>query len=184
MREISLHIMDIAENSIKANATLVKIIVDEQPKADLLRIIVSDNGIGMSDKALARVSDPFFTTNTTRRVGLGIPLFREAALATGGKFSIKSQLGEGTVVLAELVCSHIDRQPLGNVGETVLLLAVCNPGTDFVYEHRLNANAFIFDTRETKKLLDGASISNAGLAMRLKNYINEGITNLYGGANI
>lgn len=179
-----MHIADIAQNSIEAKATFVEVTVDENPKTDLLRITVSDNGVGMSDKELARVNDPFFTTRMTRRIGLGIPLFREAALATGGKFSIKSKRGEGTAVCAEFVYSHIDRQPIGNIGETVLLFAVCNPDMDFVYTHSLNEKMFIFDTREVKKVLDDISISEARVAMWLKNYINEGITNLYGGANI
>lgn len=182
MKEISLHILDIAQNSVKAQASLIEIRIDENKTDDVLDITITDNGKGMSEEKLKMVIDPFFTTRQTRRVGLGIPMYREAALMTGGDFRIDSRVGEGTSVFARFGYSHIDRQPLGEMGEALFLLITCNPDIDFLYVHSVEKINFVLDTREIKKILDGVSISDMQVSMWLKDYINEGITNLYGGA--
>lgn len=113
MPEISLNILDVAENSIRAQATFVEITVDVQPAQDILTVLIRDNGQGMTAEETARAEDPFFTTRTTRKVGLGIPFFRQAAVSTGGSFQIDSEKGKGTTVKAVFGLSHIDRMPLG-----------------------------------------------------------------------
>ena len=115
MRELSLNVLDIAQNSIAAGASLTEITVEEDTAADRVVIIVKDDGRGMTPEQVRRVSDPFYTTRTTRKVGMGIPLFRMAAEMAGGGLTIDSTPGVGTTVTASFVRSHIDRMPLGDM---------------------------------------------------------------------
>lgn len=161
---------------------MIEIAVVEDAVADVLDITIKDNGVGMDEEKVKKVLDPFYTTRTTRRVGLGIPLYREAALSTGGAFQIESKVGCGTTVFARFGYSHIDRQPLGDVAGAVFTLITCNPDLDFVYTHRVGENTFTADTREMKKILDGVPLSDGNVGLWLKSYLNEGISNLYGGA--
>ena len=113
MPEIAMNILDVAENSVRAGASLIRITVDISRELDRLNIVIEDNGCGMTAEQVAHVTDPFFTTRTTRKVGLGVPFFKMAAESTGGSFSIESVPGQGTVVTAVFGLSHIDRMPLG-----------------------------------------------------------------------
>ena len=115
MPEISLNILDVAENSVRAEASLVEITVSVQPEEDTLTVVIRDDGCGMTKEQAARVQDPFFTTRTTRKVGLGVPFFKQAAESTGGSFRIDSEKGKGTTVKAVFGLSHIDRMPLGEI---------------------------------------------------------------------
>jgi anti-sigma regulatory factor (Ser/Thr protein kinase) len=160
MEDLSLHILDIVENSITAGADLVCITVKEDIAKDLLMIEISDNGSGMSDAILKKADDPFFTRKTTRRVGLGLSLLRQAAEMAKGSFSIESREGEGTLVRARFQHSHIDRQPLGNITETMETLVIGNPSVDFCYEHIRNGRSSTFDTREMRKGLGAISLSS------------------------
>ena len=119
MTEISLNILDVTENSTRAGAKVVHITVDADEEKDLLTVIIEDDGCGMSKEQLASVKDPFFTTRSTRKVGLGVPFFREAALPAGGSFDITSEEGVGTKVTAEFQLSNIDRMPLGDITGTI-----------------------------------------------------------------
>ena len=142
MRELSLNILDIAQNSITAGATLIAIRVAEDTAADRLTIAVQDDGKGMTAEQVARVMDPFYTTRTTRKVGMGIPLFRMAAQQTGGDLSIDSTPGAGTTVTATFGLSHIDRMPLGNMADTMCILMGCNEQINFSFTYRVGEKAF------------------------------------------
>lgn len=133
MRELSLNVLDIAQNSIAARASLVTLTAEEDAEADRLTLRVEDNGCGMTPEQVEKVSDPFYTTRTTRPVGMGIPLFRMAAEAAGGGLTIASELGKGTAVAATFGLSHIDRLPLGDLCGTVSALIRLNPDIDFVF---------------------------------------------------
>ena len=137
MEELSLNILDIAQNSVRANATRVDITVAELPAEDRLVITITDNGCGMTPEQVAHVEDPFYTTRTTRKVGLGVPFFKMAALMTGGDFSICSQPGEGTEVRAVFGLTHIDRMPLGNMADTMCILMGCNEQINFSFTYRV-----------------------------------------------
>ena len=174
MREIALHILDIAQNSVVAGATLVEIDVAESYPEDLLTVKITDNGCGMSAEFLKKVVDPFTTKRTTRKVGLGIPLFKLAAENTGGTFDISSEPGKGTVVTAKFVHSHIDRQPLGNMTETILGLITAYENVDFLYRHSVDDKEFVLDTSELKKVLGDVPFSNPEVYVWLLEYMTEG----------
>lgn len=174
MREIALHILDIAQNSVTADAQNVGIDVIEDTAADTLTVIVTDDGCGMSPEFLKQVTDPFTTKRTTRKVGLGIPLFKLAAENTGGSFEIKSEVGKGTVVKAVFGLTHIDRQPLGNMAETMLGLVTTYENVNFVYTHRVDEKEFILNTAELKEILGDVPFSNLKVYSWLSGYLSEG----------
>ena len=133
MTEISLNVLDVAENSIRAEASLVEIHIIADTKADTLTIRIKDDGRGMTQDQIAHVEDPFFTTRTTRRVGLGVPFFKMAALATGGSFHIESTPGIGTAVVAVFILSPLARLPLGDISTTISTFITCTTSTVFLY---------------------------------------------------
>ena len=145
--------MDVAQNSITAGASLIEILVEEDRQKGELVIFIIDNGKGMSEEQVQRVIDPFYTTRTTRKVGLGIPFYSMQAKMTGGDFSIQSKVGEGTTVTAAFVTDHIDCLPLGDINATMVSLIQCNPDIDFVFARRIDDREFEMDTR-TCRLLD------------------------------
>lgn len=180
MRDVSLHILDIVENSITAKANLIIISVHVDATADLLIIRIEDNGCGMSDKMVEIVKDPFTTSRTTRKVGLGIGLFAASCENTGGKLYIDSKIGKGTKLMAEYVYSHIDRPPLGDIAQTVYALTISNPHIDFVFTASKH-ETFVFDTREIKKTLDGLPITQPEVVEFIMNYLHEGTIKVFGG---
>ena len=151
MQEISLNILDLAQNSISAKATLIEISVSEKPDDDTLTVTITDNGCGMSQQQLKAVTDPFYTTRTTRKVGLGVPFFKMAAEMSGGSFGIDSKIGAGTCVRGVFGLSNIDRMPLGDINGTIAALIYCNPEIDFVYTRARGDKSFTLDTRESSR---------------------------------
>lgn len=178
MRELALNILDIVENSVKANATLIEIGVSA--KDNLLTVSVKDNGKGMSEEFLSKVTDPYTTTRTTRKVGLGLPLLKMEAEMCGGRFSISSKLGVGTVVTTDFQIDHIDRPPLGDLGETMSTLLSGEDNVDYVLTYSVNDVGFTLDTRELKTELDGVPISEPEVLLFVKNYIRENISQIGG----
>ena len=158
MRELSLNVMDIAQNSISAGASLIRVTVEEDEGLDELSISIGDNGRGMTPEQVQNVTDPFFTTRTTRSVGLGVPLFKMEAEMTGGRFSIESQLGVGTTTTAVFKPSSVDMIPLGDINGTINMLVMMNPDLDFLYTRRYKPageeqREFALDTRELRTVL-------------------------------
>lgn len=173
MTELSLHVLDIAENSARAGASLISILIDTNVQTDRLTIRIEDNGHGMTKEELKRVTDPFYTSRTTRKVGLGIPLFQYAAESTGGIFSICSEKNHGTTVQAEFILSHIDRMPLGDITATMQTLILCHPEIDFYYLYRYNDKEFSLDTREMRTLLGDISFREPEISSFLREYLTE-----------
>ena len=158
MRELSLNVMDIAQNSISAGASLITITVVEDAELDELSISIGDTGRGMTPEQVEHVTDPFFTTRTTRSVGLGVPLFKMEAEMTGGRFSIESTLGVGTTTTAVFKPSSVDMIPLGDINGTVSMLVMMNPDLDFLYTRSYKPmegerREFALDTRELRTVL-------------------------------
>ena len=183
MRELSLNVLDVAQNSITADASLIEITLDEDTVSNTLSISITDNGRGMSSEQLESVKDPFFTTRTTRKVGMGIPLFKLAAEQTGGSFEIDSQLGKGTVVKAFFKTDSVDFTPTGDMCSTVVTLVTMNTDRDFIYKRSVNGSEFTLDTREIKTILGEVPLDSPDVTVWLRDYIKENEENLYGGAN-
>lgn len=182
MPEISLNILDVAENSTRAGASLVEITVNADFRTDRLTVVIKDDGCGMDEEQLSQVTDPFFTSRTTRKVGLGVPFFKYAAESTGGSFSIQSQAGAGTTVTAVFVLSHIDRMPLGDITGTIHTLAVYHPETDFLYRYCYNGESFEMDTRQFKEILGDLPFDMPEISAYIKEYLTENKLETDGGA--
>jgi len=170
--------MDVIENGLNAGADLVTLAIVEDKKEDRLRITITDNGRGIPDYMLDRVVDPFFTTRSTRRVGLGLSLIREASRRCGGEFTIKSREGKGTEVRVSFRLGHIDLAPLGDMGGSLTCLIMGNPGVDFVYTHEVDGRVFHLDTRDVKKELDGFPINNPKVLKYLADIIRDSLAGL------
>ena len=177
MKELSLNILDIVENSTKAKAELVEIEISESE--DQLCISIIDNGTGMKEETLLAVANPFYTTRTTRKVGMGIPLFRFAAEQTGGNLSISSKHiddypnNHGTTVTATFYKKHIDFTPLGDVISTVTTLIQGHPTVDFLFTHSYGAKCVSLDTREIKAVLEGVPIDTFEVLLWIKDNLTE-----------
>lgn len=178
MNELSLHILDIVQNSIKADASLIKIIINEDHSLNDYTIIIEDDGHGMDKQTLSTVSDPFYTTRTTRKVGMGTSLLKMACELSEGSFTIDSEQGKGTKVIANFKHDHIDRAPLGEIEETLSILILNDKNIDIYYEHNVDDNQYLFDTREVRQALEGIPLSNFDVIMWIKNNIKEGINTL------
>jgi len=175
MRELSLHILDIAQNSIVAEAREIRIAIIENLVDDKLIIRIKDDGRGMDGETLEKVVDPFYTTRTTRNIGLGIPMFKANAESCNGVFHIRSKLGVGTEIDAEFQHSHIDRVPLGNMAETIITIIQANESIDLIYTHSYNQKKFTLNTKEIKKTLVDLPINNMDVLLWLRSYINEAL---------
>ena len=182
MKELSLHILDIVQNSLGAKAMLIKIDLVEDLKKDLLLISIDDNGVGMDESVAKSVLDPFYTTRTTRKVGLGLPLLAQAAKGCGGDIDIQTKKGKGTIIKASFGLSHIDRAPIGSMSDTMVTLIALNPEVDFVYRHCIADKEFILDTRIIKNTLQEVPINYPSVLDWIKNYVEDGIKELNGGA--
>ncbi len=179
MRELSLNILDIAQNSISAGASLTEILVKENTTEKTLLIGIYDNGKGMSEEQVKNVQDPFFTTRTTRKVGMGIPLFKLAAEQTGGSFTITSELGVGTRVDALFKTDSIDFTPLGDIEATVSTIVSMNEDKDFVYTRSVDEKEFVFKSADIKKILDGVPLSEPSVINWIEDYIRENTEQLF-----
>jgi K+-sensing histidine kinase KdpD len=176
LEDLSLHILDIIENSVAAGATHIKIIIDEDIASNVLTIKIEDNGRGMDKDTLDKALDPFYTTKKTRRVGLGLSMLAQATQESEGSFDIKSRPGKGTRVTAKFVYDHIDRKPLGNMAETITTcIAGSGSQTDLIYRHSRDDQEFIFDTKEIKERLNGVAIDNPEIVSFLKQQIEDGL---------
>jgi len=175
MQDLSLHILDIAENSINAGATEVLIYITEALAKNRLKITIEDNGKGIKKELLRKVRDPFYTTRTTRKVGLGLPLLEQAAQMCGGNLTIKSSEGKGTTITATFIYDHIDRKPLGDITQTVITLIGGHPEIDFLYCHKKNDAELAFDTKDIKKELEDIPINNVDILNFIKHKITDGL---------
>ena len=173
MKELSLNILDITENSVKAGATLTEISITES--GNELIISIKDDGCGMSEDIVRSVVDPFYTTRTTRKVGMGVPLFKMAAEQTGGKLEIVSDTGEdhGTTVTAYFYKDHLDFTPLGDVISTVTTLIQGHPDTDFLFTHLIDGKEIRLDTRELRAVLEGVPLNTYDVLEWIRGYLEE-----------
>lgn len=182
MKELALHILDLAQNSITAGADLIKLTINESLKRDILSITIEDNGCGMDVGQVEKIKDPFVTSRTSRKVGLGVPLMLAACQRCEGDLSIESQKNVGTKLIATFKHGHIDRAPIGNMAETIISLIIGAKNINFVYVHIIDQEEFFFDTREIRQTLGNeVPLSEPEVLDWVKSYINEGLSNLRGG---
>lgn len=178
MEELSLHILDIAQNSISAGATKVEITVsyDEQN----VTITVKDNGYGMDDDMVKSILDPFTTSRTTRKIGLGIPLLKQSCEQSGGQLKILSQKGVGTTIVATFEKNNFDRPPLGNFGQTISALISCNPSVNFICIFANKDSKYSLSTKELTDVLGEVPVSNPEVAAFIENDVNCGVKSVCG----
>lgn len=178
MKELALHILDIAQNSIRAGACEIRIRITESSTDDLLTILISDDGKGMDQETLQKATDPFFTSRKTRRVGLGLSLLSMNAVLSGGDMKITSSPGAGTAVNAIFRLSHIDRPPLGDIGGTVSFLITANPSMNIAYEYSADGQKWGVTTHDIMEVLGATSITDLKIVKYLREMITENTNEL------
>jgi hypothetical protein len=175
LKEIALHILDIAENSIAAGAQSVQITVEESVPDNRVRIVVQDDGEGMDEETLAHITDPFVTSRSTRAVGLGIPFLQAAAEECNGGLRITSAPGKGTRLEAGFERNHIDRMPMGDLAGTMLTLVTGFPETHWVFHYQINGEAFTFDDEPIKEVLKGVPLVEPTVLRFIREMLQDGI---------
>jgi len=175
MEDLSLHILDIAENSVAAGARRVTVSIEEDKENDRLTLEIGDDGRGMDEETLKMVTDPFFTTKTVRRIGLGLPLLKQSAEECEGSFSLTSEKGKGTTITAVFRLSHIDRKPLGDIGATLVVLIAGNPSIEFSLAYRKDGYAYRFDTAEIRQDLGEVPIHDPAVLNLIRKDVDDGV---------
>ncbi len=178
MKEISLHILDIVQNSIRAKATEISIEIEEAEVNNLYLVRISDNGNGISKEMLKNVTDPYVTSRTRRKMGLGLPLLKYHAELTGGAIEIHSEEEKGTMVEARFSLNHIDRQPLGDIVGVIVILIAANPGLNFSYRHRTEKGDYSFSSQEVREYLEVENFSDRELQKDLSIMLHENLEDI------
>ncbi len=178
MNDLSLHILDIVQNSLSAGAAQIGITVEEDRAADKMSIIIRDDGRGMTPEQVAKVTDPFFTSRKTRKVGMGLPLYKQTAMQSGGDVCVESEPGAGTTVAATFGLTNIDRPPLGDLANAVMLLVSASPAVEFVFTYIYDGEEYMFDTREVKEVLDGLPLNDPQVIRMLEEMIRNNMDEL------
>lgn len=173
MREISLHILDVAENALRANAKLLEISVVQD--SNLLTVVIEDDGDGMEEDFLKSVTSPYVTTREGKIVGLGIPLFKEAAELSGGSFKITSRAGVGTKVVATFKVDAVNRPPLGNIADTIIAVIGGLGDAELQFKYVTKEKTFVLDTRSIKKELNGLPVDAPEVLVFLRDMISENV---------
>ncbi len=178
MEDLAMQILELLMNSIQAGASVIRLEILDSTLKDVIRIILEDNGKGMSEEFVARVTDPFTTSRKTRKVGMGVAFFKGLTEMCNGSFDIRSELGKGTVIEASVQKSFIDTPPLGDIGEMMMYCIQANEETDYILDYKTDTNEFNFRSAEVRELLEGVSLQEPDILLWIKGYINEGIENV------
>ncbi len=178
MKTISDHVMDIVQNSVRAGATLIEIIIEENLESDFYILNINDNGCGMSREVLEQAANPFFTSRTTRKVGLGLSLLKQKAEAAGGNFEIESEEGKGTRVKAVFRHSHLDRPPLGDIWDTWFLTMIGNPEIKIVYRHTAGKGFFEADSGQITEMFEGAPLQQKEIRDAILEWIKNNLNHI------
>lgn len=178
MKELSMHILDIVQNSIRANATVIEIEIIENTIDDIFSFSVKDNGSGMTKEFINKILDPFTTSRTTRKVGLGLPMLSQTCMQCNGNLTLESTLHVGTNVVATMQYSNIDRPPLGDIINTMHILIIMNEEINIVYKHKYNDKEYTLNSKELRDLLEGVSFKEISVMTWIKESIEEGLTEI------
>ncbi len=176
MEDLSLHILDIAENSITAGSKNIEIYLIEDIENDIIKLTIKDDGKGMTDKQIKKATDPFVTTKKGKRFGLGLSLLEQAAKRAEGRLELISQQRNGLELLATFKHSHIDRQPIGDMNVTLLTLIASYPDVNFIYIHKKDKSEFCFNTKEIKSQLNGIDINNVEVLKEIRKILKNEAT--------
>ncbi len=182
MKEYSMHILDIVQNSIRAGATKTEITVRYDTRENIFAFSVADNGCGMDKEMLEKVRSPFTTSRTTRRVGLGIPMLEQTASQCGGGLELVSEPGVGTTIGVTMQMNSIDLPPMGDLAGAIYLTVVTNPELDFVFRYIYNDSEYVLDTAELKEVLEGVPLNTPDIMLWIDDNIKTGITETQGGS--
>ena len=175
MKDLSLYILDLVQNSLRAQAKLIQITAKDSIRQNRLEIVIEDDGYGMDFALLSKATEPFVTTRTTRQTGMGLPLFKMAIELTGGTFSINSTPGKGTTLKGEFIRSHIDMPPMGDMTETLVTLIQGSPNVEFVYIYETDDRMFGFDTRVIKETLEDVPINTPDVLDWIREHLQESL---------
>jgi anti-sigma regulatory factor (Ser/Thr protein kinase) len=178
LEDLSLHILDIVENAMTAKAKKIGILIMEEPKKDRLIIEIKDDGIGMDEEVSQKAIDPFFTTRSSRKVGLGLSLMDQAAQEAGGTLRIESELGKGTKVTTTFQYYHIDRKPLGSMTETMITLLLGNPELDIAYTHQKEGKSYVLNSQMLKERFKDQFLAGPEVIQWLKKHLREGLAQI------
>ena len=178
MEDLSLHILDIVENAIAAKAKKIDVSVREELNEDRLVIEIADDGIGMDEEVREKATDPFFTTRTSRKVGLGLSLMAQAAQESGGMLRIESEPGKGTKVTVTFQYSHIDRKPLGSMTETMATLFLGNPELDISYSHQKQGRTYTLSSHALKERFKNRPLAGPEVIQWVKKHLKEGLAQI------
>ena len=178
MEDLSLHILDIVENAIAARAKNIGVTIIEEPDKDRLVIKIKDDGMGMDEEVSQKAIDPFFTTRSSRKVGLGLSLMNQAAQEAGGSLRIESELGKGTIITATFQYHHIDRKPLGNMTETMTMLLLGNPQLNIIYTHQRKRKGYVFNSQWLKERFNDQPSFSPEAIQWLRKHLNEGLARI------
>lgn len=182
MEELALHILDLVQNSLAAGARRIGIVVEQDTVTGALVVEITDDGRGMDEATSASVFDPFFTSRTTRRVGLGLPMLQATAESTGGSVVLETAVGKGTRVRAVLNAAHVDCPPLGDMATTVAITVAGNPKVDLFYSHAVDERRFRFDTADLRAKLGEVPLSDPAVYQWMMGFLREELKKLHGGA--
>lgn len=173
-----MHVLDIAMNSVRAKASRMQITINEQVKQNVFQFTIEDNGPGIPDEIFKTIKDPFTTSRTMRKVGLGIPLLNDTCLQSNGSLEIETQLGVGTKVVATMDYDHIDRPPLGDIVSTIVGLITSNEHMNIHYYHSYNEQSFEFETKEIQDVLGDVSLCDISVYQWMKDFVKENLIDL------
>jgi hypothetical protein len=177
MKELSLHILDIVQNSLHAGATEISVLVSEDVESNLYSIAIKDNGKGIPKETLDNLLDPFYTTKN-KKTGLGIPLLKQHAEMTGGNLWIESKVGTGTTISANFQHNHLDRQPMGDIAATISGIVRANPDIRIIYQHEVDDKVFTFDTNAIKAEIEDLPINSREVLNFIEEFIRDNLNEL------
>ena len=175
MKELAMHVYDLMENSTAANSTEVKLTIRDSLKDNIYAFTIEDNGKGMTPEFMAKVTDPYTTSRTTRKVGLGLPLIKMNTENCGGGMKLQSEVGKGTRLDFWFQHNHWDRPPMGDLAGTIVMLCAAHEDIHIIYKHITDEDEFVFDTNEIKEALDGMSMNDVKVMGWLKDMVQENL---------
>ncbi len=175
MKELAMHVYDLMENSTAANSTEVKLTIRDSLKDNIYAFTIEDNGKGMTPEFMAKVTDPYTTSRTTRKVGLGLPLIKMNTENCGGGMKLQSEVGKGTRLDFWFQHNHWDRPPMGDIAGTIVMLCAAHEDIHIIYKHITDEGEFVFDTDEIHEALDGMSMNDVKVMGWLKDMVQENL---------